>query len=104
MLGRSRNFLLASLAIAAGVAARMNPITRQVDPKGTALGWRRPRNVLWQSSPVRIAAAPAKRERRGQVVRRNVAAGAYGLRPFAGTKGYVPNTPHGAASLRIVEA
>lgn len=102
MFARSRNLMLASLAIAAGFAAMVNPVTRQVAKSGGVLGWRRLRSTPWHS-PERVAAAAVKRERRALVVRRNVAAGAYGLRPFAGTKGYVPNTAHGAASLRVVE-
>lgn len=50
-----------------------------------------------EHSEWRVARAVEKRARRVEILRRNVDAGAYGLRPFVGQKGYMANTPQNCA-------
>ena len=61
-------------------------------------GWIRPRNTLWHDKPGAVEAAQKKREMRAEKVRKAVIAGGYGLTPFVGTPGYVPNNHHERAA------
>ena len=79
---------LAVLALSAGLAVPAHTVR----PGAQGLAWRRPRNMLWKSSPERIEAAKAKRERKGAILLRNAKRGAFGRtyrveQPYT----YVPN-------------
>lgn len=66
----------------------------------TRVGWGRPRHLVrnWHDQR-RVDAALVKRARRVEKLRADVHAGAYGLLPFVGQRGWLANTPQNCDAI-----